>query len=107
MVLVDTSDGVAMNLAYGWAFIKPIRKIYYNLTVTVISVAVALLVGTVELLQVLSSELGLSGSFWSWLGGISFETIGYLIIALFLGTWIAAIAIYRYKDFEGQLMDLP
>ena len=64
MVLADTTDGVAMRVAYGWAFLKPIRKIYYNLTITMISILVAFLVGGVELLQVLSGELNLTGSFW-------------------------------------------
>lgn len=100
MVLIDTSDGVAMTLAYGWAFMKPIRKIYYNLTITVISVGVALIIGTVELLQVLSHELGLSGSFWLWLNALNFETLGFAIIGLFMASWAIAIAIYRLKDFE-------
>jgi nickel/cobalt transporter (NiCoT) family protein len=102
MVLVDTSDGIAMNFAYGWAFLKPVRKVYYNLTITIISVAVALLIGSVELLQVLSKELGLTGSFWIWLGALNFETLGYFIIALFIGSWIVAMAVYKYKNFEGS-----
>ena len=72
MVTVDTLDGVTMRLAYGWAFLNPIRKIYYNLTVTVISVLVAWAIGTVELLQVLSSEFGLNGLFWTWLNSLEF-----------------------------------
>lgn len=100
MVLIDTTDGVAMKLVYGWAFLKPIRKIYYNLTITIISVGVALLIGTVELLQVLSGELKLSGAFWIWLGSLSFETLGYAIIAIFVVSWIVALAVYRYKNFE-------
>ena len=67
MVMVDTSDGITMRVAYGWAFNNPIRKIYYNLTVTIMSVLVAWAIGTVELLQVLSSELNFSGLFWGWL----------------------------------------
>lgn len=102
MVLVDTSDGVAMNFAYGWAFLKPIRKIYYNLTVTIISVAVALMIGSVELLQVLSGELSLTGGFWTWLNGLDFETLGFGIIALFVFCWIISLAVYRYKNFEGN-----
>ncbi len=100
MVLVDTSDGVAMNLAYGWAFLKPIRKIYYNLTVTIISVLVAFLIGGVELLQVISSELNLSGGFWGWLGGLDFETMGYGIVGLFVVSWLVSIVFYRYKRFD-------
>lgn len=104
MVMVDTTDGVVMNLAYGWAFLKPIRKIYYNLTVTIISVAVALMIGSVELLQVLSGELSLTGGFWTWLNGIDFETLGFGIVALFIISWAIAIAIYKYKDFEGNFI---
>lgn len=102
MVLVDTTDGMAMSLAYGWAFIKPIRKIYYNLTITIISVGVALLIGTVELLQVVSGELDFAGPFWAWLNGLNFETLGFAIVALFIVSWIAAMAIYKYKNFEGK-----
>jgi nickel/cobalt transporter (NiCoT) family protein len=75
MVLVDTTDGITMRMAYGWAFLKPIRKVYYNLTITIISVVVAFAIGGVEVLQVLSGELNLSGSFWSWLNGLDFETL--------------------------------
>ena len=67
MVLVDTADAVTMRVAYGWAFLKPIRKIYYNLTITLISVIVAIVIGSVEILQVFSSELSLGGPFWVWL----------------------------------------
>ena len=84
MVTVDTADGVAMRVAYGWAFLNPIRKIYYNLTVTVISVLVAWAIGTIELLQVLSSELNLNGLFWNWLNTLNFEMIGFGIIAIFV-----------------------
>ncbi len=102
MVLVDTSDGVAMNLAYGWAFLKPIRKIYYNLTVTIISVLVAFLIGGVELLQVISSELNMSGGFWGWLGRLDFETMGYGVVGLFVVCWLASIMFYRYKRFDDN-----
>jgi nickel/cobalt transporter (NiCoT) family protein len=100
MVLVDTSDGIAMSFAYGWAFLKPIRKIYYNLTITIISVLVAFCIGTVELLQVLSSELQLGGVFWGWLEGLNFETIGYAIIGIFIGSWLISMAYYKVKKFE-------
>ena len=100
MVLVDTSDGVAMRYAYGWAFLKPIRKVYYNLTVTVISVAVAFGIGGIELLGVVAGEFGLSGGFWDWIGNLDFETVGYVIIGLFVVTWLLAMAYYRYRGFE-------
>jgi len=100
MVLSDTSDGFAMRYAYGWAFNNPIRKIFYNLTLTVISVLVAFVVGGVELLQVLSTELGLSGPFWDQLSALDFESIGYGIVILFVGAWAVAMLIYRWKGYE-------
>ena len=102
MVLIDTTDGVAMRLAYGWAFINPIRKIYYNLTVTIISVLVALAIGTVELLQVVASELNLTGVFWNWLGALDFETIGFLIIIIFVMSWATSVAYWKYRKFDEK-----
>jgi high-affinity nickel-transport protein len=100
MVTVDTADGVAMRLAYGWAFLNPIRKIYYNLTVTVISVLVAWAIGTIELLQVLSSELNLNGLFWNWLGAVNFEVIGFGIIFIFIASWLISFGYWRYKKYD-------
>jgi high-affinity nickel-transport protein len=100
MVLVDTTDGVAMRAAYGWAFLKPIRKIYYNLTVTVISVAVAFAIGGVEILQVLSNELNLTGPFWSWLSNLDFETMGFGIIGILLVSWLVSVAYWKYKRYD-------
>jgi high-affinity nickel-transport protein len=102
MVLVDTTDGVAMRLAYGWAFINPIRKVYYNLTVTVISVLVALVIGTVELLQVLASELNFTGAFWSWLNALDFETVGFLIIIIFVTSWLISLGYWKYRRFDEK-----
>jgi len=100
MVTIDTSDGISMRCAYGWAFLKPIRKIYYNLTITIISVLVAFTVGGIELIQVIASEVGWTSGFWGWLGNIDFETMGYAIIAIFLISWLVAMAYYRYKGYE-------
>ena len=100
MVLVDTSDGVLMRVAYGWAFLNPIRKIYYNLTVTVISILVAVAIGTVELLSVLANELGLSGPLWDSLGTLNFEGLGFGIIGIFLSAWIVSLAYWKYKRFD-------
>ena len=88
-------------MAYGWAFLKPIRKIYYNLTITAISVLVTFVIGGVEVLQVLSGELKLSGVFWNWLNGLNFETLGYGIIAIFILSWLASMAIYKFKGLES------
>ena len=100
MVLADTTDGLSMRYAYGWAFRHPIRKIYYNLTLTIISVVVAFAIGGVELLQVLSGELGWSGPFWSWLHQLDFAQLGAGIVLLFLSCWAVAMAIYRWKRYE-------
>ncbi|MGI0092031.1 MAG: HoxN/HupN/NixA family nickel/cobalt transporter, partial [Nitrososphaerales archaeon] len=100
MVLVDTTDGVTMRMAYGWAFLKPIRKIYYNLTITIISVLVAFVIGGVEVLQVLSGELNWTQGFWKWLNALDFETLGYGIVGIFVISWLVSIGIYKYKRIE-------
>jgi high-affinity nickel-transport protein len=102
MALVDTSDGLMMTLAYSWAFLKPIRKVYYNLTITLVSVLVAFLIGGVELMQVLSNELNLTGGIWQWLEGVDFESMGLGIVCIFLACWAGAIAVYRLKHFEDK-----
>ncbi len=99
-VLADTTDGIAMRAAYGWAFLNPIRKIYYNLTVTVISVAVACAIGGVELLQVLASELNLTGPYWNWLAKLDFETMGFGIIGIFLVAWLASTAYWKVRRYD-------
>jgi high-affinity nickel-transport protein len=104
MVTVDTADGVAMRLAYGWAFLNPIRKIYYNLTVTVISVLVACAIGTVELLQVLSTELNLNGLFWTWLNTLNFEMIGFGIVGIFIVSWLVSFGVWQYKKFDKVIL---
>jgi high-affinity nickel-transport protein len=107
MSAMDTADGVFMSKAYGWAFSSPARKLFYNLTVTSLSVVVALVIGTVELLQVLSHELGLSGQFWSWLGALNFNTLGYVIVALFIVTWIGAVVLWRWRHIEDRWRGPP
>jgi high-affinity nickel-transport protein len=102
MSLMDTADGAFMSQAYGWAFSNPVRKVYYNLTVTSMSVAVALAVGTVELLQVLSAKMGLTGGFWDWLGALDFETLGYAIVALFVAMWLGSYAIWKLRRIEER-----
>jgi high-affinity nickel-transport protein len=100
MTLVDTSDALMMTVAYSWAFLKPIRKVYYNLTITLVSVLVAFLIGGVELLQVLSNELKLTGGVWESLAGLDFETMGLGVLFVFIASWAAAIAVYRLKNFD-------
>ncbi len=113
MVLTDTSDGLSMRYAYGWAFSHPIRKVFYNLTLTLISVMVAFIIGTIEILGVIASEFGLAGGFlgfWNtmnWLnnsaGPAGIDVWGWVgigIVTLFIGTWLVAMLIYRLKGYE-------
>jgi high-affinity nickel-transport protein len=102
MSLIDTTDGILMLGAYGWAFVKPIRKLYYNMTITLVSVLVALLIGGVELLGLVVDRLGLAGGVWSYVGALNehFGAIGYLIIGLFAVAWIVSAAIYRIKGYD-------
>ncbi len=102
MSLLDTIDGSFMNFAYGWAFSKPVRKMYYNLTITALSVAVALIVGTVELLSTAASELGLHGAFWSWVAGVNLNALGYFIVGLFAVTWLLSLAVWKFGRIEER-----
>jgi len=100
MSLVDTTDGIMMLGAYGWAFIKPIRKLFYNLTITLISVLVALVVGTIEVLGIIAGELHLGGLFWDFISNLDFESLGYVIIGVFVVAWVTSTLIYRIKKYE-------
>jgi high-affinity nickel-transport protein len=102
MSLVDTTDNVLMLGAYGWAYVKPIRKLYYNLTITSVSVVVAVVVGGVEALGLLGGQLHLQGGFWGFIGRLNdnFGMLGYCIIAIFALSWIISIAIYKLRRFE-------
>ncbi|MGW2567346.1 HoxN/HupN/NixA family nickel/cobalt transporter [Streptomyces sp. NPDC001537] len=102
MSLLDTIDGSFMNFAYDWAFSKPVRKVYYNLTITGLSVAVALLIGTVELLGLLARKLPLHGAFWDWIAGLDLNTVGFAIVGLFLATWIAALLVWKLGRIEEK-----
>jgi nickel/cobalt transporter (NiCoT) family protein len=95
MSLMDTADGAFMSHAYGWAFANPVRKVYYNLTVTTLSVTVALGVGTIELLQVV-------GAGWSWLDALDFSTLGYGIVALFVLTWATSAVVWKVSRVEER-----
>ena len=105
MVLVDTTDAIAMRKAYGWAFLRPIRKIYYNLTLTIISVMVALAIGSVEVIQVFAFELKPSGPFWGGITALNFSEIGYFVVAIFVGTWLFSMAYYRLRGIEDSVPD--
>jgi nickel/cobalt transporter (NiCoT) family protein len=102
MSLVDTSDNVLMLEAYGWAFVKPVRKLYYNMTVTLVSVVVALVVGGVEALGLFAGQFHLSGLFWDIVRKLNdnFGTLGYVIIGFFVLSWIVSIAFYKWQRFD-------
>jgi high-affinity nickel-transport protein len=102
MSLVDTTDNILMLGAYGWAYIKPIRKLYYNLTITFVSVLVAFVVGGIEALGLLAGHFHLTGSFWNLVQKLNnnFGVLGYFIIGLFALSWILSIAYYRWRRFD-------
>jgi high-affinity nickel-transport protein len=102
MALVDTTDGVVMLGAYGWAFLKPLRKLYYNLTITIVSALVAILIGGIETLGLIGDELNLGGAFWDEIGAINdnFGTIGYAIIGIFIVSWGVSALVYRAKRYD-------
>jgi high-affinity nickel-transport protein len=102
MTLLDTLDGSFMNVVYGWALSEPVRKIYYNLTITGLSVAVALLVGSVELLGLAAQQLGWHGGPWGWLAGLDLNALGLVLVALFAGTWLVALAVWRFGRIEER-----
>jgi nickel/cobalt transporter (NiCoT) family protein len=102
MTLVDTTDGILMVGAYGWAFIKPIRKLYYNLTITFVSVIVALIVGGIEAVGLLKDQLKLSGGVWDFVGNLNdnFGTLGFVIIGVFVLSWAGSVIFYRVNGFD-------
>jgi nickel/cobalt transporter (NiCoT) family protein len=102
MTLLDTADSLLMLGAYGWAFVKPVRKLYYNLIITAVSVVVALLVGSIEGLGLMANKMHLSGAFWVMVDRLNdnFGTLGYLIIAVFVLSWGLSVAVYRWKRFD-------
>ncbi|MGC4939934.1 HoxN/HupN/NixA family nickel/cobalt transporter [Kribbella sp. DT2] len=102
MSLLDTIDGCFMNFAYGWAFSRPVRKVFYNLTVTALSVAVALLIGGIELISVLTEQLGITAGPLAAIAKIDLNNAGYAIVALFVGTWLLALAIWKYGRIEER-----
>jgi high-affinity nickel-transport protein len=91
-----------MNFAYGWALSKPVRKVFYNLTITGLSVAVALVIGTIEIGGLVSSRLDLSGPFWSWFENVDINFLGLLIVAMFVATWVIALLIWRFARIEER-----
>jgi high-affinity nickel-transport protein len=102
MSLFDTLDGSFMNFAYGWAFASSVRKVYYNLTITGLSVVVALFIGTIEVGGLLATELHLHGALWSFVAGFDINRAGFVIVGLFVVTWVAAVAYWRLGRVEDR-----
>ncbi len=102
MSLIDTTDGVLMLGAYGWAFIKPMRKLYYNMVITLVSVLVALVIGGIEAASVLADQFHLSGGPWNAIQALSdhFGTLGFVIVGVFLASWVISTAIYRLRGYD-------
>ncbi len=110
MTLMDTTDGLFMNMAYGWAFFNPVRKVYYNLAITGLSVAICFVIGAVEALSLLPQEIhGLSRTtgFWGLMYRFNINTAGFVIVGLFLATWLAALLIWRFARIEEKWNPAP
>jgi nickel/cobalt transporter (NiCoT) family protein len=102
MCLFDTADGCFMNFAYDWAFAKPVRKVYYNLTITGLSVFVAFFIGTIEILGLIGQEYGLDGGFWAFMGSFNINQAGFVIVGVFVLTWVVALSIWRFGKIEQK-----
>jgi nickel/cobalt transporter (NiCoT) family protein len=102
MSLIDTTDNILMLGAYGWAFVKPLRKLYYNITITSVSVVVALAVGGIEALGLLVGRFHLRGTFWDAVTKLNenFGTLGYFIVGLFALSWVVSVAFYKWRRFD-------
>jgi high-affinity nickel-transport protein len=102
MSLMDTTDSMVMTGAYGWAFVNPIRKLWYNLTITAASVVVAVFIGGIEALGLIAGKLGLDGGFWSFIGAMNdnLSNFGYAVVGIFIASWIISTAIYRAKGYD-------
>jgi len=102
MTLIDTTDSILMLGAYGWAFVKPVRKLYYNMTITFVSVIVAVIVGGIETLGLIGDKFGLTGALWDAVASLNdnFGTLGYLIVGIFVVSWLVSISIYRLKGYD-------
>jgi high-affinity nickel-transport protein len=107
MTLMDTTDGVFMVKAYGWAFTNPVRKVYYSLSTVALGVFVAAGIGLVEYLQVIGEHAGLHGPFWAWISGLDFELLGYLIVGAFLVFWLVSIALYKLRRIDERYSVAP
>lgn len=100
MMLLDTTDGILMLGAYGWAYVRPVRKLYYNLNITLVSVLIALVVGTIEIITIVAPALGLTGGFWAYLDKLDFGVLGGAIIGIFVLSWGISTIIYKVKKYD-------
>ena len=107
MSLFDSADGCFMNFAYDWAFARPIRKVYYNLTITGLSVLVAFFIGTIEVLGLVAHETHLSGGFWAFLTAFNINTAGFVIVGMFVVTWVIALAVWHFGRIEQRWETAP
>jgi high-affinity nickel-transport protein len=104
MALIDTTDSILMTGAYGWALANPVRKLYYNITVTAISVLVAVMIGSIEALGLVAQRLHLDGGFWTFIGEVNdhFGLVGYVVIGVLTTSWMLSVAVYRWKRFDDE-----
>jgi high-affinity nickel-transport protein len=102
MSLLDTIDGCFMNFAYGWAFSRPVRKVYYNLTVTALSVAVALVIGTIELLSLLTEKVGIERGPLAAIGRVDLNSVGFVVVGFFVLAWLVALAVWKLGRVEER-----
>jgi high-affinity nickel-transport protein len=104
---MDTTDSVLMTGAYGWAFINPMRKLWYNLTITGASVVVALFIGGVEALTLIGDKLGLEGAFWGIVSSLNdnLANFGFAVVGIFIASWIVSALVYRAKDLDNLLVE--
>jgi high-affinity nickel-transport protein len=109
MSLMDTTDSMLMTGAYGWAFINPIRKLWYNLTITAASVVVAFFIGGVEALGLIGDKLGLKGGFWGIVGGLNdnLANVGFAVVGIFIASWVVSVMVYRAKGFDNLQAGRP
>ncbi len=107
MSLLDTLDGLFMSVAYDWAFLNPVRKIYYNISITGLSIAVAFLIGSIELVTVLHDNIGLQDPVTDWISGINLNNVGFVIVGLFVLTWVVALTYWRTAKVEDRWTKSP
>ena len=99
---MDTIDGVFMNFAYSWAFFNPVRKVYYNLAITGLSVGICFFIGTIEVVGLLPQELHVHGAVWDWFGAFDINKAGFVIVGMFIVTWAGALGFWKYGHVEEK-----